>query len=567
MRKLNIAKNKTEKQNIESKSGKKLNLLGHIEKIVELSVDSKLSDEFFDKARPHINFVNRRLHLNDIQSVLLSHFIDRSADSCILIREIAETLKCRPIKILQHWTDIEILEKRKLIRCIRPKGNSLHFSVKHEVMDAFMQNKDFQIVQRKNINLEDFFDILDGLFDERDDNLLTYKLLTEEIITLLEDNPQLEFTKRLGQYSLGTDEKMLFLFFCHLFVANDDDNIRFHDFEDLFDNKSDFRHFKHMLADKCCDMMESGLVETTNNDGFEDRESFKLTDKAKNELLGELNIKANRAKHKKGLTPHTSIASKNLFYNEKEQRQVVELTALLQEENFCNVRKRLTEKGMRTGFACLFHGAPGTGKTETVYQIARSTGRDIMMVDISETKSMWFGESEKKIKEVFERYKTFVKQSEMAPILLFNEADAVINKRQEIGKSSVDKTENAIQNIILQEMENLEGIMIATTNLTQNLDKAFERRFLYKIEFGKPNMEAKKSIWQSIIPTLTAADATILANCYDFSGGQIENIARKCTVDNIISGSEPDLEKLEFHCKNELLTKGRQSIGFIQRKI
>jgi SpoVK/Ycf46/Vps4 family AAA+-type ATPase len=230
------------------------------------------------------------------------------------------------------------------------------------------------------------------------------------------------------------------------------------------------------------------------------------------------------------------------------------------------VRKRLVEKGMRTGFACLFHGAPGTGKTETVYQIARATGRDIMMVDISETKSMWFGESEKKIKEVFDRYKEFVKQSEIAPILLFNEADAVINKRQELDGSSrsVDKTTNAIQNIILQEVESLDGIMIATTNFTQTLDKAFERRFLYKIECEKPNIEAKKSIWQSIIPTLTAADAATLATRYDFSGGQIENIARKCTVDSIISGSEPDLEKLEFYCKNELLTKNRQPIGFIQ---
>jgi len=71
------------------------------------------------------------------------------------------------------------------------------------------------------------------------------------------------------------------------------------------------------------------------------------------------------------------------------------------EENYQKVQGRLSENGMRKGFACLFSGAPGTGKTETAYQIARETGRDIMMVDISNTKSCWFGESEKKIKEVF----------------------------------------------------------------------------------------------------------------------------------------------------------------------
>jgi SpoVK/Ycf46/Vps4 family AAA+-type ATPase len=308
-------------------------------------------------------------------------------------------------------------------------------------------------------------------------------------------------------------------------------------------------------------------LEYENDNGLADNEYYRITANAKEQLFSELDIKIKKSKNKKGLIRHDSITSKKLFYNEREQSQITQLAALLQEDHFKAVQKRLEDSGMRKGFACLFHGAPGTGKTETVYQIARTTGRDILMVDISETKSCWFGESEKKIKEIFERYRAFVKTHQTMPILLFNEADAVIGKRKDISNSNLAQTENAMQNIILQEMENLDGIMIATTNLTQNLDKAFERRFLYKIEFEKPSIEAKRSIWQSIIPTLTDADAATLAGRYDFSGGQIENIARKCTVDSIISGSEPDLEKLEFHCKNELLTKDHRPIGFIQRRV
>ena len=219
---------------------------------------------------------------------------------------------------------------------------------------------------------------------------------------------------------------------------------------------------------------------------------------------------------------------------------------------------------MRKGFACLFYGAPGTGKTETVYQIARETRRDIMMVDIAETKSMWFGESEKRIKGIFDKYRAFLKTNEHAPILLFNEADAIIGKRKEIGKSSVDQTENAIQNIILQEMENLEGIMIATTNLTQNLDKAFERRFLYKIEFEKPDIEAKEKIWHAMLPSLSENGYAVLARNFDFSGGQIENIVRKFTVDCILNGSEPSFDTILEYCKGELLYKnnGRVKIGY-----
>lgn len=113
---------------------------------------------------------------------------------------------------------------------------------------------------------------------------------------------------------------------------------------------------------------------------------------------------------------------------------------------------------------------------------------------------MWVGESEKNIKAIFDRYREHVKNSKVAPILLFNEADAVIGKRREGAEKAVDKMENSIQNIILQEMETLDGIMIATTNLEQNMDKAFERRFLYKIKFNKPSVEARMNIWRSMIP-------------------------------------------------------------------
>jgi SpoVK/Ycf46/Vps4 family AAA+-type ATPase len=218
---------------------------------------------------------------------------------------------------------------------------------------------------------------------------------------------------------------------------------------------------------------------------------------------------------------------------------------------------------MRNGFACLFYGKPGTGKTETVNQIARMTGRDVMLVDIAETKSCWFGESEKRIKKVFDKYRQYAKVNNPAPILLFNEADAVIGKRKDVNSGNVAQTENTIQNIILQEMENLDGIMIATTNLTKNLDPAFERRFLYKIEFNKPTLEARKAIWKSQLPELRDEDAETLAGRYDFSGGQIENIARKRTVDSIIHAGRIDLETLNEYCGDEKLDKDRGiTIGF-----
>ena len=152
----------------------------------------------------------------------------------------------------------------------------------------------------------------------------------------------------------------------------------------------------------------------------------------------------------------------------------------------------------------------------------------------------------------------------MTPILLFNEADAIIGIRKNGASSAVDKMENSIQNIILQEMETLDGIMIATTNLQQNMDKAFERRFLYKIKFDKPTEEARAHIWHEMIPDLSSMDVQTLASKYDFSGGQIENIARHYAIHNILHGKNEDVLSMLFrHCDNERLDeKSTRRIGF-----
>ncbi len=262
---------------------------------------------------------------------------------------------------------------------------------------------------------------------------------------------------------------------------------------------------------------------------------------------------------------HSEIVAKALFYNKENDTQVTRLKNLIEQENYRKTCGRLKDRGLRTGFTCLFYGSPGTGKTETVYQLARQTGRDIFLVNVPDIKSCWVGESEKNIKGLFDQYRKAVGKSAVAPILLFNEADAIFGIRQEGATRAVDKMENSIQNIILQEMEKLDGILIATTNLTRNLDKAFERRFLYKIRFDTPDENVKEQIWASMLPTLSEEEAKELAHSFDFSGGQIENIVRKKEIKFIIDGVDAGMEEIRDFCREELIENadsGRKRIGF-----
>ena len=196
-------------------------------------------------------------------------------------------------------------------------------------------------------------------------------------------------------------------------------------------------------------------------------------------------------------------------------------------------------------------------------QIARETGRDIMKVDISQTKSKWFGESEKLIKKIFTSYSELKKASKKTPILLFNEADAIISKRKDSDSSNVAQTENAMQNIILEELENFDGIFIATTNLADNLDTAFERRFLFKVEFHKPEIEVKAKIWKAKLKKFKFSDCVELAEKYNFTGGQINNIVRKCEMAEVIENTKITLKTISNFCDEETISKKWNSkIGF-----
>ena len=296
-----------------------------------------------------------------------------------------------------------------------------------------------------------------------------------------------------------------------------------------------------------------------------DKEFIVLTNKSIIELLGIAET-LHKPKSESDIINYENIIQKELFYNAKEGRLVEQLADLLLEKNYKNVTERLKSKGMRTGFSCLFFGVPGTGKTETVYQMARMSGRNIMPIDISATKSHWFGESVKIMRHIFSGYRHKVKKAENnnvpIPILLLNEADAIINKRKDISTSSVAQTENTIQNIILEELEKLNGIMIATTNLTENFDTAFERRFIYKIEFQKPDVEIRRLIWRNLIPELKEEETIKLAEAFDLSGGQIENIARKRAIVGILSGKDTDLAGMVSFCSEESILNNDPKIGF-----
>ena len=512
----------------------------------------------------HLTVCSGILGITTLQALLFSNILNRSES--ISLEELARLLKVTRVQCLKYLDDLDALAKKRLIRKLNGRSNAdFCYLVPFEVIQALREGKTFTPPRFCDLSKDEFFYHLKRLFSELMDNDKVYQFLSGknngifliDFINLLDDNIQLEFVKNIYKLSLSKANLFFLSYLCTMFYINQEDVFSLH----KLDN---FEYINENVKIDINKLFELKLIEYWGED-FKDKDHIVLTNKALTELLG---ITETLLKSKKDteLINNENILKRELFYNEDDRRQIEQLTGLLYEDNFIKVRERLKIKGMRTGFSCLFFGAPGTGKTETAYQIARISGRDIMPIDISMTKSCWFGESEKIIKDIFIQYHHMVKKASIrnlpVPIILLNEADAIINKRKNTSISGVAQTENAIQNIILEELEKLDGILIATTNLTENIDTAFERRFIYKIEFQKPCIETRQSIWRNFIPELTAEDANKIATAFDFSGGQIENIARKRTIAGILNGNDPEFTDLIKMCGEETMLKNDIKIGF-----
>ena len=515
-----------------------------------------------------IAYLQERLNLSRIQVLILTSVLYYSAKhsgrKCNM-DDLANLLHMHPLRVLQLRDEFCVLDELGYIVNYQNKdGWSL--SMVGEALESLAMDIPFD---PQILKLESNFDFLckANRFIKEGHRYDEDGTIAKNINRLMKQNQHLALVQNLQNIKDEADMWFMLLVMTTLAIE-EDSYVNARDLAQMLSERT-VRIILKQIMDNKHPFVQQGYIELRNQAGQVQQGEWVLSQEGWLAMLGnqkevESIVPIEEDENINMLTSYKQLAQRPLYFSDKTEEQVQTLTNLLHEEQLAKVRQALKTHNMPLGFCCLFYGAPGTGKTELVQQLAIATQRDLFQVNIATLRDKYVGESEKQLKRIFDKYRSLVRTQEHAPILFFNEADAIFGNRMENTQRSVDKMENALQNIILQEMEVLDGIMICTTNLTSCLDKAFDRRFIYKVEFEKPTNQARKLIWQSMLSSLNDEQATELANRFDFSGGQIQNISRKQVINAIFSGKdELDYDQIKLDCQNESISRNsRGKVGF-----
>lgn len=219
--------------------------------------------------------------------------------------------------------------------------------------------------------------------------------------------------------------------------------------------------------------------------------------------------------------------------------------------------------GLKPPKGMLLFGPPGCGKTMMMRALANESKLNFLYVNISDIMSKWYGESEARLRELFNNAR---KNSPC--ILFFDEIDTIGVKRE---SHTGDSVTPRLLSLMLSEIDGLHSedgvIVVGSTNVPQMLDKALLRagRFDKLIYIGPPNKEARKQILQIHCkgkPLAEDVDFDKLAEITErYSGADLANLcqeaARKVASEAIEKGADRKITMADFI---ELIKKYKPSI-------
>jgi len=497
-------------------------------------------------------------------AIIFMHSID---DSSIETERLIKFLDLNITDFFDLQGDLEILLSKNLIRLKRENGwRNLYNAtliINPKVIDAIFNCKSIQeVLKEPELDIPQFCTHISRTIKSL--VLRNYSLcdITEKVGEIENRNSNLEIIGQLRQIiTTEQDRIILYDLICNLTSTNESSADLQTTLDDLFGRRESGMLLREYINNET-EIHKNGFI-GIDALGFADDATISITPKATSFLLGDSAHLYTKRITNYNLIKHDNIFPKVLYFDLDIKRELTLLEDSIKGDNFITLQQNLRSKGFQNnGVTAILYGVSGGGKTSGVYQIARKTKRDILQLDLSEVRSKYYGESEKQVKEIFNQYRDLCKASEQTPILLLNECDAVLGKRMECS-STTDMTETTLVNLFLEFFETNTGIVIATTNLIDNIDSSFLRRFLFKVKFSSPSPFVIKQILGSKLDFLSEKELDIISNKYRITGGEIDNITIKVALNQVFTKSNPTLHEIMEYCEHEKVRDYKTSkLGF-----
>lgn len=553
------------------------NLLSAVQELATQTKGQALTEELVDSLLEFSGPIMDFFGITHFQAIVFSHLIECELRTYVIDNERITDIFGRKLSALATVNEaIDTLVDKKLIYFKRSffenkRKNDRYkiISVHDKMIDALMTGDASLLKITKTDDFQTLLAEVRELLVNRYEKTITTEELVNQTYNILENNKNLpEVNWLLKIEGLSKYDLAILL---DLTIETLEDGDRGESDMDKLVNEvfSDLRDrvkYKRSIKENKCPLFTLNLVEYSDNE-FSFVNYTRLTESTMDALLGgDFEVTKKPFKPKFGTLIHPDkIEEETLFYNDVEQKQIDTLVKALEKDNYNRIVTTLKSKGAVPNFSVLLKGPAGTGKTASCYQIAKRTNRFLYFIDLEKISSKWVSESSKNVVALFNEIKEINKFLGEDCIAVFNESDSVISRRV-IVNSSVDAEKNGVINNFLQEFECYHGIVFLTTNLSDNYDKAFSRRLLYKLTINAPEPLVRKKILTKVFHDIKPETIDKINERFNLTGGLISNISKKLLVKTLLDITINKDEYIFELCEEEfvLSTPDRKPIGFIQ---
>jgi hypothetical protein len=545
-----------------------------------------VKEDDYEAIIEHFEIIGDFFKINDKLGVLiLCYLINRrlvKGKSYITLNEIMSAFECSLVDSISINEQLEYFRKNKILvstKKIFGKKEDIEYALTQNTLNAVLKGDAEILNDKKEQSFTAFLNLFHTVVY---DNELDDEDVSSELSVLMDEFDKLEEIKYLKGERLCPEELAIYLFVVARQSIFGDTKVSL---ERIFrvavnDNFSKY-YYQNEIIEQRSPLLNNDLLRFSP-DSFMD--FLQLTEKS----IKALNIveKKSSRQFTTGSDLVTLIMPDQIKYQEgmvyEDSLNIDFLDQLISEEGYIKAINRLEEEGVQTKqVVCMLSGLSGTGKSQTIRNLASKYNRPILQVNLSQVKDAFVGKSEANVFELFQCYKRSLRHFEnyktidgvkVGPygtsILYLDEIDSLIPKRSATGESSsVGNMYSNMVGIFLTELEKVNGIVLLATNLPGAIDTSFHRRINFKFHFGSFSKKNQVRTLQLYFKDFAPDVLEEVASNAELTPGNIVNIRKAYVLESIFKEFNTENEKkglLTDLVDRELILKqpNRNPIGF-----